>query len=60
MLNRFKSGAILILMMAITFGAHGAAVIAAHPNGVVWEGDKGPGLGKHIVFISGDHEYRGE
>lgn len=29
-------------------------------NGVVWEGDAGPGKGKHIVFISGDHEYRGE
>jgi type 1 glutamine amidotransferase len=30
------------------------------PNGVVWEGDSGPGKGKHIVFIAGDHEYRGE
>ena len=29
-------------------------------NGVVWQGDAGPGKGKHIVFISGDHEYRGE
>jgi len=33
---------------------------AAHPNRVVWEGGKGPGKGKHIVFIAGDHEYRGE
>jgi lysophospholipase L1-like esterase len=32
----------------------------AHPNRVVWEGAKGPGQGKHIVFIAGDHEYRGE
>jgi lysophospholipase L1-like esterase len=32
----------------------------AHPNAVVWQGDNGPGIGKHIVFISGDHEYRGE
>ncbi|MCG8585505.1 MAG: ThuA domain-containing protein [Pirellulales bacterium] len=32
----------------------------AHPNRVVWEGDSGPGKGKHIVFIAGDHEYRGE
>ncbi len=31
-----------------------------NPNTVVWEGEKGPGLGKHIVFIAGDHEYRGE
>ncbi len=31
-----------------------------NPNTVVWEGEDGPGKGKHIVFISGDHEYRGE
>ena len=30
------------------------------PNTVVWEGESGPGRGKHIVFIAGDHEYRGE
>jgi hypothetical protein len=29
-------------------------------NSVVWEGDAGPGKGKHIVFIASDHEYRGE
>ena len=27
---------------------------------VVYEGDNGPGKGKHIVFIASDHEYRGE
>jgi type 1 glutamine amidotransferase len=27
---------------------------------VVYKGEKGPGLGKHIVFIASDHEYRGE
>ena len=27
---------------------------------VVYEGEKGPGKGKHIVFIASDHEYRGE
>ncbi len=27
---------------------------------VVYEGDRGPGLGKHIVFLSGDPEYRSE
>ncbi|TDB60430.1 ThuA domain-containing protein [Arundinibacter roseus] len=27
---------------------------------VVYRGDKGPGLGKNIVFIASDHEYRGE
>ena len=37
-----------------------ASTVAAHPNKVVWQGDAGPGKGKHIVFIAGDHEYRGE
>ena len=27
---------------------------------VVYEGESGPGKGKHIVFIASDHEYRGE
>ena len=27
---------------------------------LVYEGTKGPGKGKHIVFIASDHEYRGE
>jgi type 1 glutamine amidotransferase len=35
-------------------------IAADSPNGVTWEGDSGPGKGKHIVFIAGDHEYRGE
>jgi hypothetical protein len=29
-------------------------------EGVVYEGGKGPGHGKHIVFLSGDEEYRSE
>jgi hypothetical protein len=33
---------------------------ADSPNGVVWQGDSGVGEGRHIVFIAGDHEYRGE
>lgn len=27
---------------------------------VVYQGDSGPGKGKHILFIASDHEYRGE
>jgi type 1 glutamine amidotransferase len=47
----------------------GASVLAAqapavpsapHPHRIVYQGDAGPGRGKHIVFISGDHEYRSE
>src|SRR6187402_1567454 len=27
---------------------------------VVYQGDKGPGKGKHVVLIAGDEEYRSE
>ena len=47
----------LVLTMARLVSASDAPT---SPNGVVWEGDSGPGKGKHIVFIAGDHEYRGE
>jgi hypothetical protein len=33
---------------------------AAEQAGAVFEGPAGPGLGKHIVFVSGDEEYRSE
>jgi type 1 glutamine amidotransferase len=33
---------------------------AQNPHLVVYEGGKGPGAGKHIVFLAGDHEYRSE
>jgi hypothetical protein len=37
-----------------------AASLAQNPHLVVYEGDRGPGRGKHIVFLAGDHEYRSE
>ncbi len=36
-------------------------VSAAEPaSPLVYEGSEGPGFGKHIVFLAGDHEYRSE
>lgn len=37
-----------------------AVASTAAADRVVYEGDAGPGLGKHIVFIASDHEYRSE
>lgn len=34
--------------------------LPAFANPLVYEGDSGPGHGKHIVFLAGDHEYRSE
>jgi hypothetical protein len=31
-----------------------------NPHLVVYEGTSGPGAGKHIVWLAGDHEYRSE
>lgn len=31
-----------------------------NPHLIVYRGDKGPGVGKQIVFLAGDHEYRSE
>ena len=49
--RRFLIAALGIFM---TF-AHATAA-----DRVVYEGDSGPGKGKHILFIASDHEYRGE
>src|SRR5438105_6147342 len=37
-----------------------AALNCAAADFVVYEGKSGPGAGKHIVFLSGDEEYRSE
>jgi hypothetical protein len=48
--------AILLILTA------GIALFPAEPPGpwLVLEGTEGPGKGKHIVFVSGDEEYRSE
>ncbi|ACT94386.1 ThuA domain-containing protein [Dyadobacter fermentans] len=42
----------------VTFASNAQDNPAKHR--VVYKGDKGPGVGKNIVFIATDHEYRGE
>lgn len=46
-----------LLLAALAFPGLAAA---QNPHLVVYEGDRGPGRGKHIVFLAGDHEYRSE
>ena len=46
---------LLLVTLAVFFMTQSQA--ADH---VVYEGDSGPGKGKHILFIASDHEYRGE
>lgn len=47
-------------LCAATLGLYGALAAAAENPWVVFQGQKGPGQGKHIVLISGDEEYRSE
>jgi hypothetical protein len=47
-------------VIALSILAGVAASPAADPQWVVYEGKDGPGKGKHIVFLSGDEEYRSE
>ena len=37
-----------------------ATVLLSSSGPLVYEGDAGPGKGKHLVFIASDHEYRSE
>jgi len=48
----------LLALVAAAFGPRMSG--AANPHRVVYEGTAGPGKGKHIVLLAGDHEYRGE
>lgn len=45
---------ILTLLLAAT------AATSAQSTSIVYEGEAGPGVGKHIVFLASDHEYRAE
>jgi hypothetical protein len=48
------------LLTALLFLSVSSFTFAQNPHLVVYEGSKGPGAGKHIVLLSGDHEYRSE
>src|SRR5271170_3435721 len=49
--------AVAVLLAILTL----LAPMAARPaDGVEYKGTSGPGLGRHIVFLTGDEEYRSE
>lgn len=57
---------LIVLASALALGLFAAWLPALHarqadnPHLVVYQGDQGPGAGKRIVFLAGDHEYRSE
>lgn len=53
-------GMVSILVAAMLIGLVSSTVCPGEDPWVVYEGEKGPGKGKHIVLVSGDEEYRSE
>jgi hypothetical protein len=47
----------LVILLLTSLGMS-APALAGNP--LVYEGTAGPGKGRHIVFLAGDHEYRSE
>ena len=47
-----------LIRLILILTAWALAPLAAKP--IVYEGSNGPGKGKHIVLLAGDHEYRSE
>lgn len=45
---------------SLLWAALAAVPVLAQDQWVTFEGKKGPGRGKHIVFVTGDQEYRSE
>jgi len=58
MMRRLTTWIVAIALVAVPRLAWTQA--AANPHLVTYEGTTGPGVGRHIVFIAGDHEYRSE
>lgn len=50
----------LVAALCAGFALLPAAAFAQNANLVVYQGTTGPGAGKHIVLLAGDHEYRSE
>jgi len=58
-MNRMRILIKLCVVMIVVLSILGCGAAKAGP-GIVFEGGKGPGNGKHIVFVIGDDEYRSE
>ncbi len=55
-----RSSLILIFLALVTTAGATSARAADPAPPLTFAGQQGPGTGKHIVFLAGDHEYRSE
>lgn len=58
LLNRRVRISPAILSIIFSIGLLGSGTLSG--SELVYQGTEGPGKGKHIVFLAGDHEYRSE
>ena len=54
-----RFGVLMLTALAVTIAMSSSSNAAEEPW-VVYEGGAGPGQGRHIVFVTGDEEYRSE
>ena len=54
-----RFGVLMLTALAVTIALSSSSNAAEEPW-VVYEGAAGPGQGRHIVFVTGDEEYRSE
>jgi hypothetical protein len=55
-----KSGTYLCIVMLVVVAILASDMATADERWIQFEGGAGPGQGKHIVFVTGDEEYRSE
>ena len=55
-----KSSTFLYIVAVVAVLALAGDMVAADERWIQFEGTAGPGQGKHIVFVTGDEEYRSE
>jgi glucose/arabinose dehydrogenase len=58
--NLFCNRLMHLLVALLVLATSAPAIALAADPWVVYEGTAGPGVGKHIVLVSGDEEYRSE
>ena len=54
------ASAVRIILAGFALASCSDPAPPGHPSRVVYQGTDGPGAGKHVVLIAGDHEYRSE
>lgn len=60
MIRRAMVAVAALVAALVPVQARAQAAPPANPHLVTYAGTSGPGAGRHIVFIAGDHEYRSE